>query len=50
MPVRKKNKKREQLLSFLIHIGDGAGRFSYWFICDEIDGLLELIKDKIINA
>jgi hypothetical protein len=35
---------------YIVNIGDGAGRFSYWFICDEIDGLLELIKDKIINA
>lgn len=34
---------------FVVNIGDGAGRFNYWFFCDEFNGLLELIKDKFIN-
>lgn len=33
---------------FVVNIGDGEGRFTYWFICDEIEGLLVLIKDKLI--
>lgn len=34
---------------YLVNIGDGSGRFSYWFITDEIYGLIKLIEDKFIN-
>ena len=33
---------------FVVIIGDGRGSFTYWFICDEIEGLLKLIQDKLI--
>lgn len=35
---------------YLVNFGDSKGRFDFWFICDEIEGVLKLIEDKVINA
>ena len=34
---------------FLVNFGDGHGRVNYWFICDEIEGVLHLLQDKVTD-
>ena len=34
---------------YIINIGDGRGRHSYWYKCDTIEGVINLIKDKFIS-
>ena len=32
---------------FLVNIGSGDGSCNYWYMCDQFDGLKQLIKDKL---
>ena len=31
----------------LVSIGDGQGRFNFWYLCDQIDGFEKLVDDII---
>lgn len=32
---------------YLVNIGSGQGYFNYWYLCDQFEGLEQLVKDKL---
>jgi len=32
---------------YLVNIGSGDGSFNYWYLCDQFEGLEQLVKDKL---